>query len=379
MLSVFCSPARYVQGRDATRSLGAEIDSLGLGKRGCLIAGRSAIRLLENTWNESLTEKNISYALAEFSGECSRSEIDRIKDIAADYKAEFIIGSGGGKVLDTARAVASELGVPIVNCPTVASSDAPCSALSVLYNADGEFDSYLFYKRNPDLVLVDTSVIAQAPARLLVAGMGDALATMFEAKTVIAAGKKNQLGGGTTGSAKVLADYCFQVLLADSIEAIESVNNRAVTPALERIVEANTLLSGLGFESGGLAVAHSVHNGLTVLPATHDFYHGEKVAFGLLVQLVLEGKGLEQISQILEYCADVGLPITLSDIGVNDLDREALRRVADRTVADDETAHNEPFEVTSPMIFDAILTADSLGRRYRESEVVEAISAKELV
>lgn len=379
MLSVFCSPSRYVQGRDATRQLGAEIDALGLGKRGCLIAGRSAIGLLEDTWNETLTDKNISYALAEFSGECSRPEIDRIKDIAADYKAEFIIGAGGGKVLDTARAVASELELPIINCPTVASSDAPCSALSVLYNVYGEFDSYLFYKRNPDLVLVDTSVIAKAPVRLLVAGMGDALATMFEAKTVVAAGKKNQLGGGTTGSAKVLADYCYQVLIADSIEAIESVNNGAVTPALERIVEANTLLSGLGFESGGLAVAHSVHNGLTVLNGTHDYYHGEKVAFGLLVQLVLEGKGLDQVSHILEYCSDVGLPITLADVGVNDLDREGLRKVAERTVAEGETAHNEPFEVTAPMVFDAILTADSLGRRYRESEVVEAIATKEPV
>jgi len=379
MLSVFCSPSRYVQGRDATRKLGAEVDSLGLGKRACLIAGRSAIKHLESTWNETLPEHNISYALAEFTGECSRVEIDRIKDIAADYKAEFIIGAGGGKVLDAARAVASELQLPIVNCPTVASSDAPCSALSVLYTDDGEFDSYLFYKRNPDLVLVDTSVIAKAPARLLIAGMGDALATMFEAKTVIAAGKKNQLGGATTASAKILADYCYQILLADSIEAIEAVRNGAVTPALERIVEANTLLSGLGFESGGLAVAHSVHNGLTAMVATHDYYHGEKVAFGLLVQLVVEGKGLEQISQVLEYCADVGLPITLADIGVNDLDRESLRRVAERTVADDETAHNEPFEVTASMIFDAILTADSLGRRYRESEVVEAIAAKEHV
>jgi glycerol dehydrogenase len=379
MLSVFCSPSRYVQGRDATSKLGIEIDALGLGKRACLIAGRSAIKLLESTWNETLTDSNISYALAEFSGECSRLEIDRIKDIAADYKADFVIGAGGGKVLDTARAVASELELPIVNCPTVASSDAPCSALSVLYTREGEFDSYLFYKRNPDLVLVDTSVIAKAPVRLLVAGLGDALATMFEARTVIAAGKKNQLGGATTGSAKVLSDYCYQVLIADSIEAIESVRNGAVTPALERIVEANTLLSGLGFESGGLAVAHSVHNGLTVLNSTHDYYHGEKVAFGLLVQLVLEGKGLELISQILEYCSDVGLPITLADIGVNDLDREGLRRVAERTVNEDETAHNEPFEVTAPMIFDAILTADSLGRRYRESEVVEAIAAKEPV
>ena len=197
---------------------------------------------------------------------------------------------------------------------------------------------------------------------------------MFEAKTVIAAGRKNQLGGATTISARVLADACYQILIADSIEAIEAVNNRAVTPALERIVEANTLLSGLGFESGGLAIAHSVHNGLTTLHETHDFLHGEKVAFGLLVQLVAEGKGLDVISPILEYSSEVGLPITLSDIGVNDLDRERLRRVAERTVSDGETAHNEPFEVTSAIIFDAILTADSLGRRFRESEVVEAIA-----
>lgn len=374
MLSVFCSPSRYVQGRDATRNLGAEIDALGLGKRACLIAGKQALKHLELTWEESLTETNISYALSEFSGECSRTEIDRLKDIAADYKAELIIGAGGGKVLDAARAVASELNLPVVNCPTVASSDAPCSALSVVYSDDGEFDSYMFYKRNPDLVLVDTSVIAKAPVRYLIAGLGDALATMFEAKTVIAAGRKNQLGGATTVGARVLAEACYQILIADSIEAIESVNNRAVTPALERIVEANTLLSGLGFESGGLAIAHSVHNGLTTLHETHDFLHGEKVAFGLLVQLVAEGKGLDVISPILEYSSEVGLPITLSDIGVNDLDRERLRRVAERTVQEGETAHNEPFEVTSAIIFDAILTADSLGRRFRESEVVEAIA-----
>jgi len=353
-----------------------EIDALGLGKRACLIASNHAIKHLELTWEETLTEANISYALTEFSGECSREEIDRIKDIAAEYKAELIIGAGGGKVLDTTRAVASELNLPVVNCPTVASSDAPCSALSVVYGEDGEFDSYMFYKRNPDLVLVDTSVIAKAPVRYLVAGMGDALATMFEAKTVIAAGKKNQLGGATTISARILAEACYQILIADSIEAIESVNNRAVTPALERIVEANTLLSGLGFESGGLAIAHSVHNGLTTLHETHDFLHGEKVAFGLLVQLVAEGKGLDVISPILEYSSEVGLPLTLSDIGVNDLDRERLRKVAERSVKEGETAHNEPFEVTAAVIFDAILTADSLGRRFRESEVVEAAISK---
>jgi glycerol dehydrogenase len=354
--------------------LGAEIDALGLGRRGCVIAGRSARRNLESVWKETFQASNISYALAEFGGECSRKEIDRIKDIAADYKSELIVGSGGGKVLDTARAVASELGLPVVNCPTAASSDAPCSALSVVYTDTGQFDSYLFYKRNPDLVLVDTTVIARAPVRLLTAGMGDALATMFEARTVAAARKQNQVGGATTGSAIALSELCFKTLISDSIEAIESVKNRAVTPALERVVEANTLLSGLGFESGGLAIAHSVHNGLTMLSGTHDYYHGEKVAFGLLVQLVAEGKGLELIYEIFEYCTEVGLPITLAEVGVRNPEHDEIMRVAERTIAAGETAHNEPFEVSAPLIYDAIMTADSMGHRFQATQVVEAIA-----
>ena len=365
MRSVFCSPTRYVQGRDATNNLGDEIHFLGLGKRVCIIHSKSAMRLLDDTWRASMKNAKISFILCRFQGECTRDEIARIKAVVEDHKSEVIVGSGGGKVLDTARAVASEMNLPVVNCPTVASSDAPCSALSVVYTPEGEFESYIFYKKNPDLVLVDTSVIAKAPVRLLVAGMGDALATAFEARTVVRAGKKNQVGGATTISAAALAELCFQTLIADSAEAIQAVKKKAVTPALERIVEANTLLSGLGFESGGLAVAHSVHNGLTRLPETHNFYHGEKVAFGLLVQLVLEGQGLELISQIVEYCSDVGLPITLGDLGIRNPDLDNIKKVAERTVAPGETAHNEPFEVTANMVADAIMTADEIGKSWK--------------
>ena len=49
----------------------------------------------------------------------------------------------------------------------------------------------------------------------------------------------------------------------DGVAAARDVEVDALTPALERVVEANTLLSGLGFESGGLCIAHAVHNGLT--------------------------------------------------------------------------------------------------------------------
>ena len=212
-----------------------------------------------------------------------------------------MIGAGGGKLLDAARAVAADLDLPVVNCPTIASSDAPCSALSVIYSEDGMVEDYRVYARNPDLVLVDTSVIAQAPARYLVAGMGDALATMLEARTCVEGRVKNMRGGGSTQSALALAQLCYRTLIADGLEAKQAVEAHAVTPAMERIVEANTLLSGLGFESSGLAAAHSIHNGLTVVEQTHPYLHGEKVAFGSLTQLVLEGKPRGQIEELLTF------------------------------------------------------------------------------
>ena len=276
--------------------------------------------------------------------------------------ARTIVGAGGGKVLDTARAAAAGLGLPVVNCPTVASSDAPCSASSVIYTDEGVFQEYRFYRKNPDLVLVDTEVIAQAPPRLLVAGMGDALATWFEARTCVAGHVKNMRGGGSTNSAAALAELCYRTLLEDGAAALRAVQTKVVTPALERLVEANTLLSGLGFESSGLAAAHAVHNGLTVAPGTHHYLHGEKVAFGLLVQLVMEGAPRATVEQVLGFSTEVGLPITLAEVGLSELPRDLLTQIARRATAPGETIHNEPFEVTPDMVADAILAADALGR-----------------
>ncbi len=365
MLSIFCAPARYVQGRNATRSLGSEMKKLGLNGRVFILAGGNANRLLQETWTETFKESGHDFTVFAFKGECSTAEIQRSKHAALEYKATVIVGAGGGKVLDTARAVASELELPIVNCPTLASSDAPCSALSVVYTEEGQFQEYKFYPRNPDLVLVDSSVIAKGPARLLVAGMGDALATWFEAKTVRDANKRNQVGGKTTISADALAELCYKTLINDGLSALHSVQQRAVTPALERLIEANTLLSGLGFESGGLAVAHSVHNGLTTVPETHNYYHGEKVAFGLIVQLVLEGQPTKLIEEVITFCESVGLPVCLQDLGICGLEKEALKTVSERATAPGETAHNEPFEVTPEMVADAIMSADSIGMSFK--------------
>jgi glycerol dehydrogenase len=364
MLRIFCAPSRYTQGKNATAHLGEEIVNLGLGGPALLLAGRSATALLSETWKTSLHGAGIRYSLFPFGGECSSGEIARGKAAAQAAGAKIVIGAGGGKLLDTARAIASDLDLPVVNCPTIASSDAPCSALSVVYTDEGVFEQYRIYRRNPDLVLVDTEVIARSPARMLVAGMGDALATWFEARVCAAGGVKNMRGGASTISALALAELCYKTLLADGAGALEALRAKEVTPALERLVEANTLLSGLGFESSGLAAAHAVHNGLTVAEGTHPYMHGEKVAFGVIVQLMLESQPQSVVEEVLAFSAGVGLPVTFAGIGLRDPDADELTRIARRATAPGETMHNEPFEVRPEMVVEAMRAANAAGEKF---------------
>jgi len=213
-------------------------------------------------------------------------------------------------------------------------------------------------------------VVAQAPVNYLVSGMGDALATFWEADTCAKSCKPNALNGSAppTLSAIALARLCYDTLLEHGFQAKLAVERKAVTPAVEAIVEANTLLSGLGFESGGLAGSHSVHNGLTVLESSHGKLHGEKVAFGVLTQLVLEGRSTEDLEEVLNFCLDIGLPVCLEDLGVYNPTREEIRQVAEATAAEGETIHSTWFPVTADMVESAIWTADALGQEFKKGD-----------
>jgi glycerol dehydrogenase len=211
------------------------------------------------------------------------------------------------------------------------------------------------------LVLVDSKIIANAPVRFLISGMGDALATYFEARSCERAYAKNIPGGNSTLAALAIARLCYDTLMEESEKAIAACTQKVVTTALENIIEANILLSGLGFESSGLATAHAVHDGLTVLEETHKYYHGEKVAFGTLVHLVLENAKKEEIKEVIAYCKAVGLPTCLADLGVTNATQDKVMAIAIAACAEGETIHNTVFKVTPEMVYAAIYTADKLG------------------
>jgi glycerol dehydrogenase len=145
--------------------------------------------------------------------------------------------------------------------------------------------------------------------------------------------------------------------------AKSSCEANVVTPALERVIEANTLLSGLGFESGGLAACHAVHNGLTALEDTHHYWHGEKVVIGVLTSLFLTDKPADLIDEVYTFCESLGLPTTLAEIGLEDVSDEDLMIVAKQACADGETIYNEPIPVTPETVFAALKAANAEGKR----------------
>ena len=358
MARVFISPSKYVQGPGELAKLGSYVANYG--KKALVVISAGGIRRSGDVVKKSFADADVAFDFGEFNGECSQAEIDRLVGDAREKGADVVVGIGGGKIFDTAKAVASAVDAPVVVVPTIAATDAPCSALSVVYTDDGQFKEYQFFKANPNLVLMDTEVISKSPVRLTVSGMGDALATYFEARACKRSDATTCAGDKVTSAAMALARLCYDTLMSDGVKAKIALEAGACTESVEKIIEANTLLSGLGFESAGLAAAHAIHNGLTAMPETHAFYHGEKVAFGTLSQLVLEDA--DELPEVLDFCAQLGLPVTFAQLGVKDASFDRVLEVAKLACAPNDTLHNMPFEVTPEKVANAMLAADALGR-----------------
>ncbi|MDQ7832204.1 MAG: glycerol dehydrogenase [Desulfovibrionaceae bacterium] len=362
MISTTLFPGRYVQGAGALHRLGMELARLG--DRHFLICSPHPLtRLLPPLLPE--VEQTGSLRVERFGRECTDQEIDRLTAMASDFGARTVAALGGGKTLDAAKAVAARSDVPFVAVPTIASTDAPCSCVCVVYSPEGVFQRADILPRNPDVVLVDTAVIAKAPPRFLASGMGDALATWFEAESCRVSRGRNIPGAVGSMTAHALARLCYETVRDWGPSALTACAAGVVTPALERAVEANTLLSGLGFESGGLGAAHSIHNGLTALPATRNLWHGEKVAFGVLASLFLTDKPLALMDEVFDLCMTLGLPTTFADLGLGGVADHDLLLVADKACLPEESIHNEPVEISPALVLDALKAADAEGRRRR--------------
>jgi glycerol dehydrogenase len=363
-IGLFVSPSQYIQGRGVIRLLGEYLSLCVSGGAGVVITpGRQ--RVLGETINQSLGAAGLSASQTIFQGESTLAEAERITAFfrGSSQEVNVLIGVGGGKCLDATRMAASRLGIPAVTVPTTASTDAPTAAHAIVYDETGVFTAVEFCAVNPLLVLVDLEIIAEAPPRYLVAGMGDAFSTFYEARCCMENPMaRTARGGRPTMAALAIARQCHDVLLDYGTKALEEIRSRRIGEALARIAEANILLSGIGFESGGLAGAHGVAQGLTVCEDLHkNCLHGELVAIGVLTQLVME-KRLEEAEKAARFFKAVGLPLHLGQLGFDTARRRGDLEAIVRSALGVFFIRYEPFDLTPDLLKAAILEADAFGR-----------------
>lgn len=356
------APARYVQGAGELDNLGRNVKKLG--EKFLIVCSEHGWARFGDRVMASLAGQEKTWAISYFGGEATKAEVFAKMDECKAQNCDVIVGMGGGKALDTAKAAAENLGLPCVIIPTVASNDAPCSGVAVLYNEEGVVVKAVLMRRNPDLVLVDTQIVADAPERLFVCGLGDALSTMFEARACLKSGARTMARGNVSNTGMMMARLCYDILMEKGRAALEAVRRHEVTAELEDVVEATIFLSGLGFENGGLAVAHAVNDGFAQEPQAHGMYHGEKVAFGVLTQLVLEKASDHEMENVLAFMKDVGLPMTLAQLGVREVAEETLRKVAEAACVPTQSTKNLRADITAEEVYEAILEADRIGRAY---------------
>ena len=361
MKSVLIAPGKYIQGRDVLREIGPELAKLG---RKPLILWDDCVKtLIGQTVSDSLRAAGVEWIDVLFSGESTKAEAARVAQLARQQGADVSVGIGGGKVLDIAKAAAVDARIKLVTVPTIASTDSPTSAATVWYDEKGDFQGFECWPFNPNLVLVDSLLIARGPVRAFVAGMGDALSTWVEAEAAHRTRALNLAGGVPTMAAMTLAQLCFDTLIEWGVLAKQAVEQKVLTPAVEKVIEANVLLSGLGFESGGLATAHMIGNILSGFPECKKLMHGEKVGFGVISQLCLdEDKDRDAVHEIVDFEIAIGLPVTFADLNLAGVGRDRLKVIGDICASEGSLCNNHPFEVTSETVVDAMIAADALGR-----------------
>jgi glycerol dehydrogenase-like iron-containing ADH family enzyme len=351
--TLMVAPAAVIRGEQALAASADQI--MALGDRPLIIGGDYSLGLPQ--LHSLLKDSRLQVQTANYHPDCCEASLQRLTTALQAHQANVVIGIGGGKCLDLAKLLAYQNQLPVVTIPTTAATCAAWTALSNIYSPAGAFLYDVSLAVCPNLLILDYGIVATAPSRTLVAGIGDAIAKWYEAAVSSGASDRTLLIAAVQ-QARVLRDLLFQ----KSVAALAAVGS----PVWQDVVDANVLLAGVIGGLGGAqcrtVAAHAVHNGLTHLPACHEMLHGEKVAFGILVQLRLEemiaGNQLAAAArqQLLEFYRQIGLPCSLNDLGLAEATVTELQQACAIACQPHSDIHRLPFAVTTEQLLMALVS-----------------------
>lgn len=364
------TPRSYINKPNIIKLAGEYVKKIG--KHALVVGGKTALSVVGEELLNSLKEADISYVVREFQGYPTYNVIEEISSLAGDIKADVIIGVGGGRVLDTIKAVGEKSNIPVVTVPTIGATCAAWSALTVIYDESGKATGYSLLETSPELILADTKVIAEAPVRYLNAGIADTIVKWYE----FAPYEEKDYNDLSLRIGLNTSKFALEILEKSAFIAARDSEEKKVTEALSEVVDSIIVLAGLvgSITSGNYraALAHAVHNSLTSLPDTHDSLHGEKVIFGLIVQFILEGKEQEEIDKLVSFLNGLNLPVTLDQLGIKEDINNKVSEVAKGVELTTKAIEKLSFKVNVELIEKAIIQADKIGKKSLRIEIENA-------
>ena len=341
------------------------------GKNAFIIGGETALSVVADQLYKSLKEHHVSFTVKEFSGLVTDQEIEEYTAYAREAKPDLIIGVGGGKAIDIAKAVADNVKLNIVTVPTIASTCAAWSALSTLYKADGSVKGASHQPKSPVLVLADPEIIANAPIRYFKAGIGDSIAKWYEYAPKL----DERYDDIALRSSMHTAQFILEVIEEYALVAIKDASEGKATKAVKQIIDAVIFLAGLVGSAKdehlvlNFVHAHAIDHSLVKIPEASDSLHGERVIYGQIVQLILENKPDAQVEKLVAQIHELGLPVCLEQFGIKDNLPEKIKIIA-RGVDLKRVGLDKPNEEKLILkIEQAMLKAEVLGKKYYGSGI----------
>ncbi|WP_432204629.1 iron-containing alcohol dehydrogenase family protein [Cetobacterium somerae] len=278
-----------------------------------VIHGEKSLLSINNNFFKTLENKK--YHLVHYGNECCHNIIDSILKNVENHTYDLIIGVGGGKSIDASKVIMDKLNLPLFTVPTIASTCAAVSYISVMYNEHHVFQELYFLNRPPHKTFIDLQTLIEAPKKYLWAGIGDTLAKYYE-MNLKARGKK--LNFNTTMGEK-LSHLCKESMLNYGQHALSTteVDNEFKEVVGVILVTTGVVSNLIDFKYNG-ALAHAIFDALTKIKRVEEEHlHGEVVAFGILVQLKLEENSLE-LNNLLKFYKEINLPTTLDEIVIKE-------------------------------------------------------------
>jgi glycerol dehydrogenase-like iron-containing ADH family enzyme len=322
-----------------------------------LLLGRSAATAgVRQQLQADLEAAGLTVHAAELRHDCCEEDLAPLAAAIGQAGCDAVLAAGGGKVLDAGKLLADRLGLVCITVPTSAATCAGWTALANLYSPAGAFRGDVALRRCPDLLVFDHGLVLQAPAHTLASGIADAMAKWYEASVSSASS-----GDGLVQQAVQMARVLRDQLLLEAVQAVEQPGGDAWVRVAEGCALTAGVIGGVGGARCRTVAAHAVHNGLTQLEASHGRLHGEKVGFGILVQLRLEERlggnrlAAQARSQLIPLFRQLGLPLSLGDLGLAGVTLSDLELACAFACREGSDLHHLPFPVDPAELLAALV------------------------